>query len=40
MFNAGFVNKDMLGKASVDEIARILKSKKIAEEIKKEVEMI
>lgn len=40
LFNAGFVNKDMLGKASVDEIARILKSKKIAEEIKKEVEMI
>ncbi len=40
LFNAGFVNKDMLGKASVDEIARILKSKKIAMEIKKEVEMI
>ncbi len=40
LFNAGFVNKDMLRKASVDEIARILKSKKIAEEIKKEVEVI
>ncbi len=40
LFNAGFVNKDMLRKASVDEVARILKSKKIAEEIKKEVEVI
>jgi len=40
LFNAGFVNKDIIRKASVDEIARILKSKKIAEDIKKEVEII
>ncbi len=40
LFNAGIVNKDMLRKAGVDDIAKILKSKKIAEDIKKEVEMI
>lgn len=40
LFNAGFVNKKMLMDASIEDIARVLNSKKVAEQIKKEVEMI
>ncbi len=40
LFNDGFVNKEMLRKASVEEITVPLKSKKIAVDIKKEVEVI
>jgi len=40
LFNAGFVDKESIRKGHVDEIAKILKSKKIAENIKEEVELI